>query len=397
MENINSNKKIIIILLIAFLLLIVIGGTTYAFFNYQSEGTASNTLITGDIYLDVTEGGDTLVLTNAFPETKEEARSHDGNTLTFTVNGTNESGKAILYNILLSEGTTKSGKTRFRDDEIMFDLIEINGNTENYLVDGESFSTLSDTSIYDNIIPASTISVNHTYKLRAWINENVVISETETGDHVYSTYDYPNMYATVKVSVTGATVSGTDYTVTFDADGGTVPISSKNVVLGQSYGYLPTPTTEGYTFLGWYYVTNLTSDYWEQGAINDSNGTNNDGISSKRLRLKDFYEVSPLTNYIISIIDTNEDPIRFRRVWFYDGEGVFLSRDNVYNVYNESFDVPVDAQYIKLSLQHLDNTTKLSLSELSGVGIYISKNIENNSKVNLTSNHTLKAIWRANS
>ena len=42
------------------------------------------------------------------------------------------------------------------------------------------------------------------------------------------------------------------YTVTFNANGGSCPTSSKMVTNGSSYGTLPTPTRSGYTFAGWY-------------------------------------------------------------------------------------------------------------------------------------------------
>ena len=42
------------------------------------------------------------------------------------------------------------------------------------------------------------------------------------------------------------------YTVTFDANGGTVNPSSKNVTYNSEYGTLPTPARTGYTFNGWY-------------------------------------------------------------------------------------------------------------------------------------------------
>ena len=43
-----------------------------------------------------------------------------------------------------------------------------------------------------------------------------------------------------------------EYTVTFDANGGSVSPDSKNVTYDAAYGELPTPTRDGYTFDGWY-------------------------------------------------------------------------------------------------------------------------------------------------
>ena len=42
------------------------------------------------------------------------------------------------------------------------------------------------------------------------------------------------------------------YTVTLNANGGTVLSSSQNVVFDEAYGSLPVPDRTGYTFLGWY-------------------------------------------------------------------------------------------------------------------------------------------------
>lgn len=42
------------------------------------------------------------------------------------------------------------------------------------------------------------------------------------------------------------------YTLTFNANEGTVDTESKTVVYGSEYGDLPTPTRDGYTFLGWF-------------------------------------------------------------------------------------------------------------------------------------------------
>ncbi len=45
---------------------------------------------------------------------------------------------------------------------------------------------------------------------------------------------------------------GNSYTVTFDANGGTVDTPSKTVVYGSTYGTLPTPVRYGYVFTCWY-------------------------------------------------------------------------------------------------------------------------------------------------
>lgn len=42
------------------------------------------------------------------------------------------------------------------------------------------------------------------------------------------------------------------FTVTFNANGGSVSTPSKTVTYGGTYGELPTPTRTGYKFLGWY-------------------------------------------------------------------------------------------------------------------------------------------------
>lgn len=49
-----------------------------------------------------------------------------------------------------------------------------------------------------------------------------------------------------------ANFSANQYTVTFDAQGGTVDPASKAVTYGASYGALPTPTFTGYDFGGWW-------------------------------------------------------------------------------------------------------------------------------------------------
>ena len=68
-----------------------------------------------------------------------------------------------------------------------------------------------------------------------------------TGDSTYSTASNQTLYAQWKAN---------NYTLTFNANGGSVSKSSATVACGNAYGTLPTPTRDYYTFNGWYTATN---------------------------------------------------------------------------------------------------------------------------------------------
>ncbi len=408
----TKKKKIIIISIVA-LVIVLIGGGSYAWFNYYKVSDLTNLLVAGDISLKLEEGEDTLVLTNVFPETKEEARSHDGNVLTFSVNGSNGSSKAILYNILLNHGNIKSGKTRFSDDELRFDLIEIVNNNEVYLVEAASFSTLSDTSIYDNIVPANTNSVSHTYKIRVWVDEGVTISETVTGNHIYTPNAYKNLYATVKIAVKGENIEGTKYTVTFDANGGTVGISSKDVIQGQKYGFLPTPTKEGYTFMGW----NGKNLFDSSKLLKAYGWAENNGEYSGDVRyLYETYSPSyggeyihtdfkPSTIYCLSFYTKNATTSGGVKFYFgYVEEGVEGSSSSVTSNTTDYGNYTLKSktgQSIKgLSISYNSRQTvwlkEIQLEEGTEATAYEPYYITSNTNVVQEQNHTLKAIWQEN-
>ena len=64
-----------------------------------------------------------------------------------------------------------------------------------------------------------------------------------------------NKATKVKKSLTNyAQWKANQYTLTFDANGGTVGTKSKKITYNNGYGTLPTPTRSGYAFNGWYTV-----------------------------------------------------------------------------------------------------------------------------------------------
>ena len=198
-----KTKKQMYIVISIFALILFLGGTTYAWFSYRSE-TGEQELIAGDIYLHLNEGQEEITLTNVFPETPEEARARDDNYITFSIDGINTSSKTIYYEFILDHGTEKaSPKSRYRDQDLRFDLIEVNGNNEKYLLSDVGYDSLVNQRIYVDTIDASTTTeIERQYKLRMWLSEDVIISDTAE-NRTYTTAEFRNKYATIKLIVAG--------------------------------------------------------------------------------------------------------------------------------------------------------------------------------------------------
>ena len=78
------------------------------------------------------------------------------------------------------------------------------------------------------------------YEFAGWYTEKDGGAKVELGDVVTSSH---TLYAHWTAN---------EYTVTFDANGGTVTPETMKVTYGSHYGELPTPTRKGYTFVGWF-------------------------------------------------------------------------------------------------------------------------------------------------
>ena len=78
------------------------------------------------------------------------------------------------------------------------------------------------------------------YEFAGWYTEKDGGAKVELGDVVTASH---TLYAHWKANT---------YTVTFDANEGTVEPKTQTVTYGSTYGELPTPTRKGYTFVGWF-------------------------------------------------------------------------------------------------------------------------------------------------
>jgi len=84
--------------------------------------------------------------------------------------------------------------------------------------------------------------------------DQVLVDNVNNSSAVSSgSYTFSNVTANHTISVSFKAKS---YSLTFDAQGGTVSPSSKTVTYGEQVGTLPTPAQNGYTFGGWFTGTN---------------------------------------------------------------------------------------------------------------------------------------------
>ena len=142
--------------------------------------------------------------------------------------------------------------------------------------DGFTDNPRTDTNVTDDItVQAEFAAIEYTitYNLDGGTNhednpatytiesETIIFeAPTKTGYTFVGWYDAAtggNKVTQIDSGSTGNVVlyaywTANEYTVTFDAQGGTVEPASKSVTYDVAYGELPTPTKTGHTFLGWF-------------------------------------------------------------------------------------------------------------------------------------------------
>jgi len=200
----KENKKLILSVLAVLVLMVVIIGIAFAVFNYTRTGLSNNQILVGKIWLHYTEKGDTLTVYNVFPETKDEATKRNDNVLEFTIDGRNDDlTKDIYYGIYLEPGTIDNTKTPLDPNHVRVQLIETINGVPNTVVDGVTYPDFNKRLIYTNTVLHNTNEeVVRDYKLRLWVDENVLISDTDPNAD-YMTDEYTNSYVSVKISVKG--------------------------------------------------------------------------------------------------------------------------------------------------------------------------------------------------
>ena len=232
-ENRNRNKNKFLNSLIMILLLIVLVGGSYAFFAYSRTGTQNSKMVSGNIYMrydDVNE----LVLNDAFPQTKEKGILN--NYFEFSVEGKNTTrNEDIYYAINLVYGSNWEERKRFHDEDIVFYLTEVIDGEEEVLIDSVQYKNFNDAKIWVEKISRETDEkIKHTYRLRAWISDSVLISDSDSKAN-YTTGEYRNSYTSIKINVVG-NLQENDINMILDANDDNI-INGRRAIDVDSYGY----------------------------------------------------------------------------------------------------------------------------------------------------------------
>ena len=205
-------------------------------------------------------------------------------------------------------------------------------------------------------------------------------------------------------------------TVTFDPQGGQLDQTTKQVIPNDTYGTLPTPTKEGYTFMGWngknlIYIfdcettVNGVTAKVENGVI-ELSGTNTN--TNTNYGIRGFAQNLPIlesnTNYTLSL--SNElTSGAYSQLNYWRDTGVQNGLINQIKKGSATINISSVSDYDRLAqffvgiyatATELNETFTVQLEEGDTATEYEPYYITNDTTVVQDKNHTLKAIWKAN-
>lgn len=211
--NNNSSKQILLSVIGVAILVVAVVGVSFAFFTYTRTGSQNNTITTGSIVFNFTDGSDTINLVDHFPISTAEGLALTGtnNVCTFTVTGKTVTGSSIAYKVWAVPGDAITGKTRFQDSEIYVNLQAVPGANSTFTpamtsTTASAISALTKDTVDTTrgLLGTGTItgtgeSISTSFTARMWVSaDEVVIGEDQT----YTSDEYANLYYTMKIVVT---------------------------------------------------------------------------------------------------------------------------------------------------------------------------------------------------
>ena len=273
----------------------------------------------------------------------------------------------------------------------------------------------------------------------------ILEEEAPVGTTMYKVYVWLYSASSSSSSVIGkkfnaelnATIGEDQYVVTLNANNGTVSPETIVVDAGGTYQNLPTPTREGYTFLGWNGKNKLNTNV----PISNPSSTVYDNTTArtfipntyvKGLAYNNYYNSSNINTLTLSTgsvilvaksgygvgfpllsdasksytLSFNTSGTTYRGVssLYYDSSGSLINySQTTINSTNmiKNFTTPNNTHYLVIDFYGSDinttiNITNIQLEEGSTATAYEPYYITNGTSVVQNQNHTLTAIWEKN-
>ena len=297
------------------------------------------------------------------------------------------------------------------------------GNKEYVILDSSSVNDLG----YSLIETNSWTDNSNTYK----DGNNLYVTRGGSSIFNYDKSTINSSDTTFRVSLINKDTSTEykpKYIVTFDPNGGSVDVTSKEVTYGDPYGELPTPTREGYTFKGWngrnyynYQDTNVVSGGVSTDSegfitINTSNNieyykfyTNNLNVLPNSTYIA-FLEINEVSNVTGLLFITSGNGAAGQDITQFNGNQVLGLTDNTiqkkYLTTRTTFDNVGNYGLRTFYHNKNRNINEILIFRISVLDVddtitednfkYEPYYIESDTTVVQDKNHTLKAIWEEN-
>ena len=303
-------------------------------------------------------------------------------------------------------------------------IYNLSGNKEFVIVDNESENSLG-----YSLNETNNWTTDNSYPT----TEKLYLTRGNNSIYNYQNSNVSDENTTFRITLTNIETQDQNYQrkyiVTFDPDGGTLSETTKEVSYHEPYGNLPTPTREGYTFLGW-----NGKNIIDKSKSGSSGIQNETAISAWASPIFNNYwvinNIKPNTQYSVSYdiegISVPEYTSKYSGnlglylysqasqpgVYLMDGSGYYISVGEKYH-YQKTFTTPSsvnvpEAKYViyAYSNRYLKDGTgvfstvrlyNLQLEEGDTATEYEPYYITPTTPVVQQKNHTLKAIWKANS
>lgn len=261
--------------------------------------------------------------------------------------------------IINSDGTFIAGKIKFTTaNTTLYARWTTNSYTITVLKGDNGIKEVSGGGVFD---------YGDSFTIKATVKDGYAFSKWTnlSGTSVSTNTSYPGTVTSANVTYTAYSTAKT-YTVSFDANGGSVSTTSKSVTYNSAYGSLPTPThsSSQYQFVGWFTSSSGGSQVTSSTIVSN---TSNHTLYARWSVGSCLVRVSPdskITSWSYETSSETSSGISGSRD-VYIGKNSFIKID--INTYQEGYTTSGGIYYLYDSLSNVTsfNTLPITISSIS--------------------------------